>query len=1420
MKRIISFFICFVIVLQLVPNTIVNAVPKSLEDVNSEYQGLGMPFRPMNQYSSMQNPPDFTWPYIADAIYELKICTDAAMKNVAYEKKDLSKNFYSFSMPFEAGTNYYWSVRYKKSGEESAWSDPRRFRIEPDASIFTVPDENTLLARVPAGHPRVFTTRNSLESFRAMKDTNETSKNVYQHYMKWAKVYTAANDFPDEPVSDSDAGSNARKLMHQMQTCAFAYLLSGDESVGRFGVKAALALSSWDCKEGSVTAKDDQINREITYKTAMAYDWLYNLMTESERKTVKEMVIGRLKREMVPIIYGLPIRPFDSHRWTIIAYIGIVSYVFARDTDVPEAAKWFKDSVSFYATMMPPWSYQDGGWSQGSYYWGISTIESTKEISDVLLLGGVIDLYKKAVAQNEKLWTMYTYPKGSRGSFGDGSGSILAENLIYIKDSMYELAHFNKDGLALWSAQDIGETRGTSIWDYYTGNVSDIEVCQPDQMPLGHCFQDVGWVAMTDSLQNPDRIHMTFKSSPYGSYNHSHADQNSFVIQAFGENLASKSGYYDSYNTSHDKNFTRQSFAHNTITLDGGSGQTIHNINAKGSISEYVNHIDFDSVTGKAEEAYMGLLDKFDRTVLYLRPNVYIVIDDLKSAGSNQTQFEWNLNSEQNIEIPNGESNKALVSGKKSHLGVEVVYPKVTSKISCDFINPIDGKEYLPEGEYANQKPQNRITFQTEKKNKTKMITVMNVYANEESTAEVKTETYGDYLKITCKDKSVYVGLNDHHVVTEDGFEFSAAALTCNDSSIMLSNGTYLKYHGNMILESENDVTVAMGKSEISMSASEDFELKVANANGYFDQIHSCDLYDAKDRKVAPELGIQYRQYWDKTLFSAQKGNYALVDKGNGVISPCQLKAEDVEVRNSTDGRAAVIWNMKPSRTYDIKIGEKVYYNAESPFCFPIEGAAQSIRVREKIGDTLGAWSDEKYVSTYQSNVIGNIKFDEFNVGGLHYIKASAVTPDVFGEKKILLCALNKDNCLIRCAFSQPSENGLEAVIEKTADTSVVRAFSLDEQNAPLSVIAEYSINTTDLQGIYVDGNLIDDFSAEKDQYIVYRDGTEESFPALSAEVTDATTKTAIDYDFENDEAKIIVTSHDGDERIIRIFFKAESNISRHYVKNADQETDFTVDSYVDADAEGMQAQKSKVTVGELSFDENGKNQKQYYPIYTNFKGYEGGLSGARVYSDRAPNSGNKLEIENAPASLKGSDYFVFSYQNFYLNNAAMKNASFRFQLSKAAEVNIITNRRLTYLSESGYEEQSTSVNGRYMNPIGAEDKYFNICFLGKSESELSGSYIKNYDDMESWIDVEPLPGLSGNSFYDTYDLYLSAKPGISRFNTWGSMSKLITRTDMYLSRLYRKQFGAGDVEIDLSDIASSNDCVVILIKDKTPKQF
>ena len=39
---------------------------------------------------------------------------------------------------------------------------------------------------------------------------------------------------------------------------------------------------------------------------------------------------------------------------------------------------------------------------------------------------------------------------------------------------------------------------------------------------------------MHSSLSDPNRLSIFFKSSPYGSYNHSHADQNSFVIHHRG----------------------------------------------------------------------------------------------------------------------------------------------------------------------------------------------------------------------------------------------------------------------------------------------------------------------------------------------------------------------------------------------------------------------------------------------------------------------------------------------------------------------------------------------------------------------------------------------------------------------------------------------------------------------------------------------------------------------------------------------------------------------------------------------------------------------------------------------------------------------------------------------------------------------
>ncbi|MGH8019091.1 MAG: heparinase II/III domain-containing protein [Opitutaceae bacterium] len=140
-------------------------------------------------------------------------------------------------------------------------------------------------------------------------------------------------------------------------------------------------------------------------------------------------------------------------------------------------------------------------------------------------------------------------------------------------------------------------------------------------MPRSRWYRDIDWVTMHSDLADPERVSFYFKSSPYGSHNHSHADQNSFVLNAYGEALAIDAGYYDAYGTPHDVTLTRQTLAHNAITHGGGFGQPIFDITARGDVTGFVTSATVDACTGDATAAYKGALDRAVRRVIYLRPD-------------------------------------------------------------------------------------------------------------------------------------------------------------------------------------------------------------------------------------------------------------------------------------------------------------------------------------------------------------------------------------------------------------------------------------------------------------------------------------------------------------------------------------------------------------------------------------------------------------------------------------------------------------------------------------------------------------------------------------------------------------------------------------------------------------------------------
>lgn len=849
--------------------TISYAAPGGEETWNCEKMssGLNTPFAPSDKYVSEQNAPDFTWPCVIGAQkYDLIVCSDESLKDIKYSAYDVENNFYTFPNTFETGVYYYWAVRYYDGSAYSAWSNARRFKIRPNAYEFTYPGADEVMKNVPTGHPRIYATQQTLEEVRSWKDKNEQSKKCYDSIVNTARAYLTTRDIPAEPVKETsdDAAvdavlsqklvSDANKLINQILNCGYAYMLTGDEEVGRFGVECLLAISGWDINGDTSYKSQDQVHRAIAYRGAIGYDMLYDLMTEAERKTVLDMIVARTK-VMEYLLDSLTVSSYDSHGWTAYGYIGIIS--LALYGDVPEAADWMRRVLDGYVSLLTPWTYQDGGWSQGTDYWQYSS-EFEKEFTEVIALANVFDFHQKAYARNEYLWLLYAYPPGSYGSFGDqsnrnkssaASASIAGRRLAFNRDN----------GVLKWLYDQWPKLGGIAGY-YVAAMISDIEAEAPIAYPLAHEFHDIGWTVMTNDLVDPNRIQCTFKSSHYGSYNHSHPDQNSFIIQAYGENLAIKSGYYDGYHTPHDSGFTRKTGAHNSVTVANSKGQQDDNFLAKGKLTGFLNHVDFDLSAGDATTAYMGGLDKFERNMIYIRPDMFIVIDDLDAKDKGKSKFEWWLNAEHDIKTYEDCAGARLQEGS-AVLDAKVQYPENCKTFYNNTFALSDMVEVPASGNYTDANVQRRVWFQTPSVSRTKMVVTMDVHKDDVEARYVDTQTFDDYLKMTFTDGTVVlVNLQEDGktVTTKDGISFDGVAVTYNDESIMLAQGTFLKWGETELIRCENEASVVMGKDELGISSYTDQKVSVNTNNDYINGIESVTDYEGHE--ISSEWGITMEQ--------------------------------------------------------------------------------------------------------------------------------------------------------------------------------------------------------------------------------------------------------------------------------------------------------------------------------------------------------------------------------------------------------------------------------------------------------------------------------------------------------------------------------------------------------------------------------
>jgi hypothetical protein len=229
-------------------------------------------------------------------------------------------------------------------------------------------------------------------------------------------------------------------------------------------------------------------------------------------------------------------------------------------------------------------------------------------------------------------------PDTPSGLFGDGQEQHLSE--IWARVGKAYTA-FAPSPLGLWYAGALEGEDPSRLELLLAPRLKEQRVPIPKGTENGAVFPSIGWAAMHSDLADPKRTSVYFRSSPYGSYNHSHADQNSFVVNDHGKRLAIASGYYDNFRTPHWTQWYKQTRASNAITFDGGKGEGPDGRQFTGEIVHFETHPAYDIVTGRAEKAYDGALTRAERTMVYVRPNFIVVHDSLAAPAAHT--WEWNI---------------------------------------------------------------------------------------------------------------------------------------------------------------------------------------------------------------------------------------------------------------------------------------------------------------------------------------------------------------------------------------------------------------------------------------------------------------------------------------------------------------------------------------------------------------------------------------------------------------------------------------------------------------------------------------------------------------------------------------------------------------------------------------------------------
>ncbi|MEQ6120338.1 DUF4962 domain-containing protein [Reichenbachiella sp. MALMAid0571] len=666
------------------------------------------------------NPPSLLWPVEKKADYSVRMSQSADFSTKVIEASGLPYAMYNPHQKLSAGA-WYW--QYKSGNGE--WTELNTFNIDDNSKEFVTPEASLLLSMIPDESPRVYAWKSQLKNLRERAKDYEETKDILDHAEKILTLplieekevlpkFKGRNKRESRRIAIDASRPVCDRVQHIVSTLAQAYLLSNDKKYAETGVKWIMSLTNWDPEGPSIVS--DFGDSGIMHAMAVGYDTFNELLSKFQKEKLLKAIAARGAHFYNEWPNYLESRLLSNHVWQHMLERFFQTALGVKG-DLPIANEWLTYVYEIWLARSPVLGHKDGSWSNGISYFRMNTLTMLSITSTLKEITGV-DFLRDEWYYNNPEWMIYAWPpNASADGFANDAYKLGNEEFPKQTNDPVFTAYVDLNSrltgnpYAAWYADQRIEGTNKKLTDdpslkwFYIQRGLELSRPKPAtifDLPQSRVFREVGVAYLNTDLANtPSNLMLAMKSSPYGSYSHTHAEHNCFNLFYAGKPLFSNTGYRPAMGDPHYLADFKNTRGHNGILING-MGQPFGS-EAYGWIPRFINGDQISYVVGDATQAYDASdaeelkdegnpvqnnkdagLKRFRRHILMLKPSLVLIYDDLETESP--SDFTFLLHNRNNLEL---KENKLTVANKYAK-AVSTLFAstEVDQELSRDFLSP------------------------------------------------------------------------------------------------------------------------------------------------------------------------------------------------------------------------------------------------------------------------------------------------------------------------------------------------------------------------------------------------------------------------------------------------------------------------------------------------------------------------------------------------------------------------------------------------------------------------------------------------------------------------------------------------------------------------------------------------------------